>query len=53
MSNNKQEKIDSLTKQVEQLEKQLHALYSKLDRNSDDQIVTDYQQELKQELNNQ
>ena len=52
MADDKQEKINKLTKQVEQLQKQLHALYSELDDNSDEQIVTDYQEKLDQELNN-
>ena len=52
MAEDKQDKINNLTKQVEQLQKQLHALYSELDDNSDEQIVTDYQEKLDQELNN-
>jgi len=52
MSDKQQDKIDRLSKQVDHLKKQLHALYSKLDGNEDDQLVTDYQKKLNQELNN-
>lgn len=47
------EEVSSLRAQVENLERQLYALYRRLDKNEDNDLVTDYEETLKKDYEEQ